>query len=82
MTAFWDLTSERAIGQGVIGRIPWSRAMDYAVRQGVEPDMLDSFWRLVYGMDSGYLDLQKGEFEKAQQQQKRALRSKSKRYGR
>lgn len=56
--------------------------MEYGVRQGVEPDMLDTFWRLVYGMDSGYLDLQRGEFEKAQQQQKRALRSKSKRYGR
>jgi len=76
--AFWDLTSERAIGQGMLGRIPWSKAIEYALRNDVEPDMLDAFWRIIYGMDSGYLEQQRDEYSKAAASQKAALRNKSK----
>lgn len=83
--SFWDLSTERPVSQGVIGRIPWSKAMDYAVRHGVEPDMLATFWRVIFGMDTGYLDQQRGEYNRSMSaaQREASRQSKSKRdYGR
>jgi len=85
LVSFWRLNTERQVSNGVLGRIPWSRAMDYAVNQGVAPDMLEAFWRILSALDTAYLELQAGEYNKTMQAQKRDLqrRSKSRRdYGR
>jgi len=85
LVSFWRLNTERQVSQGVLGRIPWSAAMDYAVKCGVAPDMLEAFWRIVSALDTAFLELQAGEYNKSMQSQKRELnrRSKSRRdYGR
>lgn len=71
IVAFWTLNTERQVAQGVLGRIPWSRAMDYAVKKGVAPDMLDAFWQIVSALDTAYLEGQRTEYKKAMDAQKR-----------
>lgn len=73
LEAFWSLSTERQVGQA-LGRIPWSRAMLYAVKEGVEPDMLGPFWRILYEMDTGYLEHQRNEHDKVVAQQTRGAR--------
>lgn len=85
LVSFWRLNTERQVSQGVLGRIPYSRAIDFAVNSGVAPDMLEAFWRIVSSLDAAYLELQAGEYNKSMQSQKREInrRSKSRRdYGR
>lgn len=34
------------------GAIPWDKAMAYAERTGLEPDVVDAFWTVIRMMDS------------------------------
>lgn len=46
--AFADLMTERRDG----GAIPWSKAMAYADRKGLLPDVADVLWTVIKKMDS------------------------------
>lgn len=85
LIAFWTLSTERQVSQGALGRIPWSRAMNYAVKKGVAPDMLDAFWQIVSTLDAAYLEGQRTEYKKTMDAQKRETkrsRTRGKNYGR
>ena len=68
LRAFWDLSTERSYGQ-VLGWIPWSRAIEYASKAGLESDMLRPFWTIIHTMDGGFMDWQSGEYRRASRQQ-------------
>lgn len=62
--AFWDLSSERQVSGGVVGRIPWGRTRQYARAIGIRSDMLDAFWRVISAMDEGYLEWMRSEYDR------------------
>lgn len=60
--AFWDLSTERGMSGSMIGSIPWSKAREYARVHGVDPSMLDPFWRIIAVMDDAYLGYQTKQY--------------------
>jgi len=52
--AFWELTGDRAYGDGFIGKIPFVSIDRYAARLGVEGDEFERFKRLVNALDDAY----------------------------
>lgn len=62
MRSFWALNTERPISGQALGPIPWSKARQYAVEElGLEPELLDLFWRIITAMDSAFLEWQGSE---------------------
>ncbi len=55
MTAFKRLNSCRQMGM-VVGPIPWDRIVEYALREGLDPDFIDTFVAIIEEMDQSYLD--------------------------
>lgn len=60
IAAFWDLSTERAIGFGGVGPIPWSRivergSMARPVGAGLRGDDLGTFVASVRACDAAYL---------------------------
>lgn len=47
-----------------VGRIPWSKAMQYGAYFGLEEPMLSHFWTIVASMDGGYLEWMKNEHDR------------------
>ncbi|WP_425374938.1 phage tail assembly chaperone [Methylobacterium segetis] len=51
--AFWALSTDRALGFGVVGPIPWSSLDRYAARTGItDPEEFERLARLVGAMDA------------------------------
>jgi len=69
--AFWQLDSERQISKDVIGKIPWTKAIDFAERVGFGEEMANAFWLIISEMDAGYLNWQKLEYQRAKSQSKK-----------
>lgn len=64
IAAFWDLSTERAIGFGGVGPIPWSRivergSMARPVGAGLRGDQLATFVAAVRACDATYLEHQR-----------------------
>lgn len=65
MRAFWVLSSERPHGDKTIGPIPWSKAREYGRSElGLEPEMLDVFWRIISALDATFRDWMKSEHDR------------------
>lgn len=64
LRAFWSLSTERSVGQ-VLGWIPWSRAIDYASKAGLDADMIGPFWTIIHLMDGGYMEWQSNEYKRS-----------------
>lgn len=63
--AFWDLRTEATSGDRTLGRIPWSKAREYGQHLlGLEPAMLDPFWRVITACDTGFLEWMKSEHDR------------------
>ena len=64
--AFWHLDTERTSGGLTLGRIPWSKARDYAREElGFGPQMQRVFWKVIYALDTGYRKAKKDEHDRA-----------------
>lgn len=63
LRAFWDLDSERQVGMS-LGRIPRSKAEDYAGGKGLDSAMMDVFWVVIQRMDAEYLEWVQKEQDK------------------
>lgn len=63
LNAFWDLSSERSFGQ-VIGPIPWSRAIQFADRAGLDRPMTSVFVRVIRILDGAYLNWQRQQLQR------------------
>lgn len=55
LEAFWELHTSRPQAFGP-GQIPWHLIRLYAVDCGLEPDVMDSFKRIIREADNAYLD--------------------------
>lgn len=55
VAAFWELTTERAIGMAM-GQIPGSRIVEYAARKGLPEGMMALFTACVRACDDAYLE--------------------------
>lgn len=55
LTAFYDLSSCRQLGDGVPGPVPWHIIVQYADRAGLDPENAEALIRIIREMDSGYL---------------------------
>lgn len=57
---FWDafgvLSTERQIGQGVMGPIPWSKIMQYADRYELDFDQAERMVAYIRAMDKVYAE--------------------------
>jgi hypothetical protein len=53
-SAFWDLTGDRPIGQGWIGRIPFLALDAYARRIGIEGEDFLTFKHHVSALDDAF----------------------------
>lgn len=55
--AFHDLSGDRALGYGTVGRIPFTAVDRYAARFGVSgADEFERFFALVRAMDIAFVD--------------------------
>jgi len=63
MGAFWELSTERAIGFSV-GQIPVSKIEEYGERRGYDPITLNIFKQMIRTMDAAYLTWLTNEREK------------------
>jgi hypothetical protein len=57
LEAFYELDTERSIGPGVMGRIPWSKIILYGEHYGFDLDELVFFIRK---MDDAFITAQSG----------------------
>lgn len=66
MREFWRLDSERQLGQGVIGRIPWSRIIDRARKSAIGGDEVleDLFCQVIEHMDRGFMEWMSKEHDR------------------
>lgn len=64
LQSFWALDSERSVSM-VIGRIPWSKTMDFAARKGLDESNADLFWQVISGLDEAYRHWMKKEHERS-----------------
>lgn len=55
LRAFWRLGTTRQFGTAQ-GPIPYDKALDYALRCGLDEEMQDAFCRIISVMDAAYLD--------------------------
>lgn len=74
-TAFWELSTERYIGFGLVGPIPWSAKDRYAERYGFLDDEIhyDDFMHVMSAMDEAFIEHQKKRAD--EQTKKHAARS-------
>ena len=62
MVAFWTLSTERPTSDKTVGPIPWSKVRQYAREElGLEPELLNLFWRIISAMDGAFLEWQGNE---------------------
>lgn len=74
LTGFALLSTERQFpGQG-FGPIPWSKAWDYAQRQGLDRDMCNFFAQVILLLDGYYREHIRSEQEKDKQRDERKQR--------
>lgn len=57
LTAFWRLSSCRAIGMG-LGQIPWRDIVAYAMHHGYDQERTDVLVTVIGEMDAGFLELE------------------------
>jgi hypothetical protein len=55
-SAFWELSSTRALGFSGVGPLPWNHVRDYAVQKGMDDGMISMFQELLRAMDNAYLE--------------------------
>lgn len=55
-SAFWDLSSDRALGFGSVGRIPWSSIEAWADRHELSWDQREELHFVIRKMDRIYID--------------------------
>ena len=67
LTAFWDLTTHRQIGEAV-GFIPVNEVTDYAEKAGLESATIRIFRTVIRAMDRGYVSYVADERKKQQEQ--------------
>lgn len=70
LRAFWALGTERQLGYGSLGPIPWSRIVAYGERSGLSPGMVDVVVEVVQAMDGAYLKWRQDESEAEQRRVK------------
>lgn len=56
----------------VLGRIPMSKALEYAERIGLDADLVEPFWRIISAMDDAYSTWMSGEFNRTRRGQHEA----------
>jgi len=69
--AFWHLRTEAQQGDSTLGRIPWSKAIQYGAGLFC-PEFVDPFWRIIYALDTAYLEWQRAEYDRNIRQKKPA----------
>lgn len=57
MTAFWDLSHDRQVGQA-LGPIPWSSINTYADVYGFDDELREDLHVILRDMDRAYIDFQ------------------------
>lgn len=77
MRAFWDLSTERGIGGGVLGPIPVLKVVEYGRWLGFDGDLIETLWDVVRSLDQAYLGWQGNEFRRRRDMQSAASVSKS-----
>jgi hypothetical protein len=48
-----------------VGRIPWSKVMEFADRHHLDEEAASILWRVLFIMDDGFAEWMKGEHERA-----------------
>jgi hypothetical protein len=66
LKGFFELSSCRSFGMGP-GPIPWDAIMDYADRQGFEPDVRSLFCDMIRQLDSFWLEQEQAAWERKTQ---------------
>lgn len=70
LQAFWDLGTERQLGYGSLGPIPWSRIVAYGERAGLSSGTVDVLVEVVQALDGAYLRWRADEAETERRRQK------------
>lgn len=66
LKSYWVLSTERTSSMQSVGRIPWSKAMEFARHKHLTPDTAELFWSVISGMDDAYLQWMRGEHDRYQ----------------
>lgn len=72
LRGFWILDTERGPGANGLGRIPWSKCVDYYERLGYERDVVDVMWLLISALDGVYREWMNKEYERETRRQRGA----------